>query len=695
MHVPYTLGRDFTGSVPVHDARVIVIGSGAAGLNAAIHLVENGIDPEAMVILTDCWGGGTSYNAGSDKQTYYKLSISGEGKDSPVSMARDLFKGGSMHGDIALCEAAGSIEEFFHLVRLGVDFPKNQYGMYPGYRTDNDATQRATSVGPYTSRRMVEVLSKEIIERGVPIANHRLVVSLLVDEDGQQPSLHGAVAIHACVSDGDDHDIGDKGIDLNNLPFEIFRSNAIVLATGGPANIYKDSVYPIHHFCGHGIGLEAGATARNLAFMQYGIASKAFRWNLSGSYQQVIPAYYTIQGESGEKRDILRPHFDSMAQEAYNIFLKGYQWPFNPRRCDPRNSARSSLVDLIVYHHGVERGEKVFMDFRMNPWDINDEPLSLNELPSNAWEYLEASGAIQDTPIERLENMNPFAINVYKDHGLNLHESPLEIQVAVQHCNGGFSADTNWESVNLPGLFPVGEVNGSHGQHRPGGAALNAGQVGGLRAANAISKRMIDGSIHENGNGNFLKLATTKIQWLATLVKRSKFSHSPGIKASKRARTSIIDIQDAWAEIRNRMTRHGSIVRSIDSLKKETLVAWKLVKRIDDGLPAKTIRDLISLFRCRDAAITHRVILSAMTEQMIHDPGTKPCYLRVEQSLESRGNILEVLKEQGYMINDSRTGNRALSSTLVGNECHHELEPVRGIPAVKDWFEAIMKDRAG
>ena len=38
-----------------------------------------------------------------------------------------------------------------------------------------------------------------------------------------------------------------------------------------------------------GMLLEAGAQAVNLQDWQYGLASVQFRWNLSGSYQQVLP----------------------------------------------------------------------------------------------------------------------------------------------------------------------------------------------------------------------------------------------------------------------------------------------------------------------------------------------------------------------------------------------------------------------
>ena len=65
---------------------------------------------------------GASRNAGSDKQTYYKLTLSGSEPDSVRSMADTLFRGGSMDGDNALAEAALSARAFYHLIEAGVPF---------------------------------------------------------------------------------------------------------------------------------------------------------------------------------------------------------------------------------------------------------------------------------------------------------------------------------------------------------------------------------------------------------------------------------------------------------------------------------------------------------------------------------------------------------------------------------------------
>src|SRR5512140_3046744 len=139
--------------ISCHSINTLVIGSGAASLNAAVNLVSLGQND--IIIVTERWGGGTSNNAGSDKQTYYRLSIAGDVPDSAEMMARDLYNGRCMHGDIALCEAQGSVQAFMNLVKLGVPFPQNRFGAWVGYRTDNDTKARGTSAGPYTSHKMV------------------------------------------------------------------------------------------------------------------------------------------------------------------------------------------------------------------------------------------------------------------------------------------------------------------------------------------------------------------------------------------------------------------------------------------------------------------------------------------------------------------------------------------------------------
>ena len=172
-----------------------------------------------------------------------------------------------------------------------------------------------------------------------------------------------------------------------------------------------------------------------------------------------------------------------MSKMATNIFLKGYQWPFDPQRIE---NYQSSLIDILVFNE-TQKGRRVFMDFRKNPvGNSNMKPFAIEDLEEEALAYLKKTGALQKTPIERLAHMNQPAIDIYAEHGINLWKEPLEIAVCAQHNNGGFAVNHWWES-NIKQTFVVGEMAGTHGVKRPGGAALNSGQVGSLRAAEFIA----------------------------------------------------------------------------------------------------------------------------------------------------------------------------------------------------------------
>ena len=138
----------------------LIIGTGCAALKCADELCHMG--RKSLAILTDDERACTSRNAGSDKQTYYKLTLSGFDGDSVGEMARTLFSGGCVDGTHALCEAALSAPCFLRLCELGVPFPTNRYGEYIGYKTDHDPRRRATSAGPLTSKMMAEALDKSV-----------------------------------------------------------------------------------------------------------------------------------------------------------------------------------------------------------------------------------------------------------------------------------------------------------------------------------------------------------------------------------------------------------------------------------------------------------------------------------------------------------------------------------------------------
>jgi succinate dehydrogenase / fumarate reductase, flavoprotein subunit len=82
--------------------------------------------------------------------------------------------------------------------------------------------------------------------------------------------------------------------------------------------------------------------------------------------------------------------------------------------------------------------------------------------------------------------MNPLSIELYRRCKKDITREPLEFAVNNQHMNGGIAVDV-WGRSSLEGCFAIGEASGTNGVTRPGGAALNAGQVIGQRCAEFIS----------------------------------------------------------------------------------------------------------------------------------------------------------------------------------------------------------------
>lgn len=68
------------------EIHTVVVGTGAAGYHAAVRL--HGYGERDLVILSENVNAGTSRNTGSDKQTYYKLSLAGNDADSVRAIGR-------------------------------------------------------------------------------------------------------------------------------------------------------------------------------------------------------------------------------------------------------------------------------------------------------------------------------------------------------------------------------------------------------------------------------------------------------------------------------------------------------------------------------------------------------------------------------------------------------------------------------
>jgi succinate dehydrogenase/fumarate reductase flavoprotein subunit len=643
-------------TINCYSVNTLIIGSGAAALNAAISLHSMG--QEDIMIATAQWGGGTSNNAGSDKQTYYKLSLCGPEPDSVVALAQDLFDGKCMHGDIALCEAQGSVQAFMNLVSLGVRFPRDKYGSFAGYRTDHDHRARATSAGPYTSKKMFEALASEVIKRNITILDHHHCIALLTDKS--RSKVIGALALNTNESD-------------HTRAFVLFNSTNVILGTGGPAGIYEASVYPLSQSGSTGMALLAGATAQNLTESQFGIASLKFRWNLSGSYQQAIPRYISTDKQGKDEKEFLNDFFPDLRTLTKAIFLKGYQWPFDPLKVSNHGS---SLIDILVHNEINNKGRNVFIDFARNPSLVTGDSFSCENLDDEVKSYLSNSGAMKNNPIERLRSLNAPAIALYKEHGIDLEKELLQIAVCAQHNNGGLKANIWWES-DLSHLFPVGEVNGSHGVYRPGGSALNSGQVGSYRAALYSTKKY---KLPPADLSTFLSEVSISVN--TTLNLASNWMSSGSSVSNKKY----------LAEIRKRMSESGGIIRNRGIVAKSASEAELMVKEIPSRIGAGSVSELADAFQLMDNCVTHFVYLRAITYYLENGGRSRGSYVITDNPKPESGNKSELNLQPELCQFDRDIENKILEIAYKDGNINLNLQEAREIPKQELWFEKVWKE---
>lgn len=563
--------------IPIYRCESLVLGSGAAGMRAAVELKRRKID--VLVASTGLFAG-TSACSGSDKQTLYTASTDYKGDDF-LKHAQSLSSGGAMNFSTAYVEAVGSIDALGGLQYMGLPLPHDDHGAILRYQTDHDEAGRATSCGPRTSKLMVKVLFEEAITLGTRIISSCSGLRIIKQNLGGTDRVVGVLATH-------------RSEKRNPYGFIFIRCEHLVIATGGPGELYRDSVYPHHCHGGLGIALEAGIELCNLTESQFGIGTprSKFPWNLSGTYVQVMPRVYSVDGD-GSEHNFLARYYRSTREMVSNTFRKGYQWPFHSTRMLDYGS---SLFDLAVFLE-QKAGRKVYLDFLKNPDPINpNESFSLDDLDPDVHAYLANNDALCSLPIDRLRRMNPLAIELYRMHGTDLRKEPLEFTMNNQHMNGGILID-DWGKTTLEACYAVGEAAGSHGVTRPGGAALNSGQVFAKRVAIAI-KRARRAPQPANSDNSCLKEQLAK-----ALTEADHFAQNPSAPTTASIK----------AEIQTRMSDHAGIICTANDVTKALQGAQKLRKKLSgNGIDSPSPSLVGSAFRWKQMALVSEAVLTAL-----------------------------------------------------------------------------------
>lgn len=194
--------------------------------------------------------------------------------------------------------------------------------------------------------------------------------------------------------------------------------------------------------------------------------------------------------------------------------------------------------------------------------------------------------------------MNQPAIDFYRDKGVDLYTQPLEIALCAQHNNGGIGIDCWWQT-DVKGLFAVGEAAASHGVYRPGGTALNAGQVGSTRAAQYIAARC-----RGDASAGFDAAASAALAEMAALADV--------------CRADTGNVRALWQHAAEEMSRCGAAIRDPAQIRAYGKQVEAQLADFAQTVKAGSRTELAMLYRLRDMLLSQRAYLTAMTDYTAH-----------------------------------------------------------------------------
>jgi L-aspartate oxidase len=228
---------------------VVVIGSGVAGLTAALHLREAGLH---VTVVTK-----VNIDDGSTRWAQGGIAAVLDPYDSPADHAADTLVAGvglcdEAAVDVLVNEGPTRVRE---LMRWGAEFDRHPDGSLMLTREGGHHANRIVHAGGDATGAEVQRALHAMVLRDpwIRLVEHALVLDLLRTSDGAACG----VTLHV-LGEGSDDGVG------------AILARAVVLATGGMGQIYASTTNPVVS-TGDGVALalRAGAVVTDVEFVQF------------------------------------------------------------------------------------------------------------------------------------------------------------------------------------------------------------------------------------------------------------------------------------------------------------------------------------------------------------------------------------------------------------------------------------------
>ncbi|MFG3040010.1 L-aspartate oxidase [Streptomyces sp. NPDC048330] len=230
------------------DADVVVVGSGVAGLTAALRCTAAGL---RTVVVTKA-----RLDDGSTRWAQGGIAAALGDGDTPEQHLDDTLVAGAGLCDERAVRAlvTEGPDAVRRLIATGADFDKTADGEIALTREGGHHRRRiAHAGGDATGAEISRALVEAIRDRGVRTIEHALVLDLLTDAEGRT----AGVTLHV-MGEGQ-HD----GVGAVHAP-------AVVLATGGMGQVFSATTNPaVSTGDGVALALRAGAEVSDLEFVQF------------------------------------------------------------------------------------------------------------------------------------------------------------------------------------------------------------------------------------------------------------------------------------------------------------------------------------------------------------------------------------------------------------------------------------------